>query len=86
SHSVQGWISWLSPLPMEIEVKGSVLTPCKAGGTCRRGIYAGKGSKGIQSPAIFPGDNIGPTHFQSTKTFDSLNVFPDDMSPGIVCH
>ncbi|GJW58076.1 Orf y [Tanacetum coccineum] len=32
SHSVKGWISWLSPLPMETEVKGSVLTPCKAGG------------------------------------------------------
>lgn len=28
----QGWIKWLTPLPLETEVKGSILTPCKAGG------------------------------------------------------
>ncbi|GJU36514.1 hypothetical protein Tco_1184868 [Tanacetum coccineum] len=29
---VAGWIRWLSSLPLETEVKGSILTPCKAGG------------------------------------------------------
>ncbi|GJU52866.1 hypothetical protein Tco_1226580 [Tanacetum coccineum] len=28
----QGWIKWLTPLPLEREVKGSILTPYKAGG------------------------------------------------------
>nr|GEX47764.1 SART-1 family protein DOT2 [Tanacetum cinerariifolium] len=28
---IQGWIKWLSPLPLETEVKGSILAPCKAG-------------------------------------------------------
>ncbi|GJR03131.1 serine/threonine-protein kinase haspin homolog isoform X1, partial [Tanacetum coccineum] len=27
------WIRWLSPLPLETKVKGSILTPCKAGGS-----------------------------------------------------
>ncbi|GKB14061.1 lipoyl synthase 2, mitochondrial [Tanacetum coccineum] len=28
---MQGWIGWLSLLPLETEVKSSILTPCKAG-------------------------------------------------------
>ncbi|GJR65974.1 ribonuclease H-like domain-containing protein [Tanacetum coccineum] len=28
--TLQGWIKWLTPLPLETEVKGSILTPCKA--------------------------------------------------------
>ena len=27
-----GWIKWLTPLPLEREVKGSILIPYKAGG------------------------------------------------------
>ncbi|GJT69574.1 hypothetical protein Tco_1028860 [Tanacetum coccineum] len=29
--TLYGLIRWLSPLPLETEVKGSILTPCKAG-------------------------------------------------------
>ncbi|GJU72336.1 Rab6A-GEF complex partner protein 1-like protein [Tanacetum coccineum] len=28
----KAWIKWLTPLPLETEAKGSILTPCKAGG------------------------------------------------------
>ena len=32
SENKWGWIKWLTPLPLEREVKGSILTPHKAGG------------------------------------------------------
>ncbi|GKB22169.1 hypothetical protein Tco_0856092, partial [Tanacetum coccineum] len=59
-------------------------TTCRQGilspWTCHQGIHAGEFSKGIQAPAIFPGDNDGPTLFSVSINVGLSNVFPGDMS------
>nr|GEV73941.1 hypothetical protein [Tanacetum cinerariifolium] len=39
----------------------------------RRGIYTGEGSKGIESPTIFSGDNTGPTLFLVNENENKLS-------------
>ncbi|GJV57544.1 hypothetical protein Tco_1458549 [Tanacetum coccineum] len=39
--------------------------------TCRRKDYAGEATTGIESPAIFPGDNSGPTPFLVNENIGS---------------
>ncbi|GJX25930.1 hypothetical protein Tco_0232226 [Tanacetum coccineum] len=46
--------------------------------------YAGEAMTGIESPANFSGDNIGPTRFSVNKNVGSSIVFPGNMSSGIV--
>ncbi|GKF27630.1 hypothetical protein Tco_0093972 [Tanacetum coccineum] len=48
--------------------------------TCRWGILAGETSSGIQSPAIIPGEDVGPTHFSVKEVGPRWHIFPDDMS------
>ncbi|GJU50632.1 hypothetical protein Tco_1220187 [Tanacetum coccineum] len=70
---------------------GNILVPSP--GTCRRELYShstchredydGEATTGIESPAIFPDDDTGPTPFSVNENVGSLILFPIDMSPGI---
>ncbi|GJY41937.1 putative reverse transcriptase domain, ribonuclease H-like domain, aspartic peptidase domain protein [Tanacetum coccineum] len=43
---------------------------------CRWGIVAGESSSGIQSPAIIPSEDVGPTHFSVKQLVPRRQTFP----------
>ncbi|GKB87288.1 hypothetical protein Tco_0959560 [Tanacetum coccineum] len=62
------------------ELSGLSLATCRWGyvslATCRWGIIAGETSSGIQSPAIIPSEEVGPTHFSVKEVVPRWHKFP----------
>ncbi|GKA32083.1 FKBP12-interacting protein of 37 kDa [Tanacetum coccineum] len=82
------WIKWLTPLPLETEVKGSILTPCKAGGPFLPLVeleaaslplpLVGVGLSTSQPPPYTVKDSIG-TH----NPWKTANIKVEETAPGV---